>query len=96
MENVLSMVAAKPLYHPARPSSLRILSRTGSIDASALFPLPLLVDACIRVFALIARSILEKCQSHRALTRLEGIPRCEFEGSVNNGNLETIQRRTHC
>ena len=56
MEKVLSIVAAKPRYHPEMPSCLKMSSNTDNIDSSS-FRFPLAVDdvACIRVFALQRR-----------------------------------------
>lgn len=56
MENVLSIVAANPRYHPKMPSRLKMSSKTDSIVSSSLrFPLAVDDVACIRVFALRRR-----------------------------------------
>lgn len=57
IENVLSMVAPKPLYHPERPSFLRMRSRTAMAERLSFESLPF-GRACIRVLALFKTSEL--------------------------------------
>lgn len=65
MENVLSIVAAKPRYHPEMPSCRKMSSRTESIVSSSLrFPLAVDDVACMRVLALQGRGQLCRAWSY--------------------------------